>query len=114
VGFTYDVFGDRDKIYGSYGRTYLPVASNTAFRAASPAIDISEFWLPAGGATTFGALNPVTGFRSLARRSDHPRRQPGGLPGQVGSGPIAPVGSYGRQVRNNGRSPIRTRSPRIT
>lgn len=103
-GFAYDVFGDRnDKVYGSYGRTYLPVATNTAFRAASPAIDVSEFWLPVGGGTTFGALDPVTGlpvggFGALV--------QGGSLvacPATVGS--VAPVGQRSCNVRNNGTSP---------
>lgn len=103
-GFTYDLFGDRnDKVYGSYGRTYLPVASNTAFRAASPAIDVSEFWLPVGGALTFGALNPVTGFPTAGLGA---LVQGGSLvPCPATVGPAAPVGQRSCNVRNNGTSP---------
>jgi outer membrane receptor protein involved in Fe transport len=62
MGFAYDLFGARtDKLYGSYGRTYLPVASNTAFRAASAAIDVSEFFLPVGGAGATFTYDPLTG-----------------------------------------------------
>jgi len=103
-GFTYDLFGDRnDKVYGSYGRTYLPVASNTAFRAASPAIDVSEFWLPVGGGLTFGALNPVTGFPTAGLGA---LVQGGSLvPCPATVGPAAPVGQRSCNVRNNGTSP---------
>ncbi len=36
LGFTYDVTGDRsNKLYGSFGRYYLPIAENTAIREAA-------------------------------------------------------------------------------
>jgi outer membrane receptor protein involved in Fe transport len=107
VGFTYDLFGDRvDKVYGSFGRTFVPVASNTAFRAASPAIDNSQFFLPAGGGTTFGPLNPGTGLPTLGAQIIGTAAVHGTLiPCEAGVGPIAPVGSYGCVTRNNGRSP---------
>ena len=109
VGFTYDLFGDRvDKVYGSFGRTFVPVASNTAFRAASPAIDMSQFFLPAGGGLTFGALDPVTGLpvgglgaQVIGTAANH-----GSLVQcEAATGPTAPVGSYACVTRNNGRSP---------
>lgn len=109
MGFAYDVFGDRnDKVYGSYGRTYVPVASNTAFRAASPAIDNSQFFLPAGGAVNFGALNPVTGLPAagLGAQIIGTAAVHGSLntcAAAVGS--IAPAGSYACVTRNNGLSP---------
>jgi len=103
-GFTFDVFGDRnDKFYGSFGRTYLPVASNTAFRAASPAIDVSEFWLPAGGATTFGALNTTTGLPTAGFGAQVAGGSLVACPATVGS--AAAVGAFSCQVRNNGVSP---------
>ncbi|MGR4865329.1 TonB-dependent receptor [Caulobacter sp. LARHSG274] len=62
LGFNFDPSGNKtDKIFGYYGRTYLPVAANTAFRAASNNIDVSQNFLPASGGLTFGALDPVTG-----------------------------------------------------
>lgn len=109
MGFAYDVFGDRnDKLYGSYGRTYVPVASNTAFRAASPAIDVSQFFLPAGGATTFTGLSTVTGLPTagLGAQIIGTAARPGTLvPCDASTGSIAPAGSYACVTRNNGRSP---------
>lgn len=63
AGFSYDPTGDgMSKFFGSYGRYYLPPASNTAFRIAAPAIDFYEYFRPAGGGMTIGALDPVTGL----------------------------------------------------
>lgn len=63
LGATYDVFGDgTTKVFAYTGRYYLPSASNTAFRIAAPAVDFTEFFLPAGGAQTFGGKTPVTGL----------------------------------------------------
>jgi hypothetical protein len=104
MGFAYDVFGDKnDKIFGSYGRTYLPVASNTAFRAASPAIDISECWLPSGGSKTFGALSAVTGLPTAGLGAQVTGGSLISCPAQVGS--AAPANTVACQVRNNGTSP---------
>lgn len=62
AGFTWDPFGAKqDKVFGFYGRYYLPTASNTAYRAASNNLDVQQYFLPAGGGMTFGALDPVTG-----------------------------------------------------
>ena len=62
VGFTYDPSGEKkDKFFGFYGRTFLPVAANTAYRAASNNLDVFQYYLPSGGGLTFGALDPVTG-----------------------------------------------------
>lgn len=104
LGFAYDLFGNRtDKLYGSYGRTYLPVASNTAFRAASPAIDASEFFFPIGGPGSTFVLNPATG------------KPIGGVGAQATGGSlvpcvatvksIAPVGTQACVIRNNGLAP---------
>ncbi len=102
LGATYDLTGDgRTKVFGFMGRYYLPVASNTAFRAAAPATDFSEYFLPRGAATTFGALDPVTGLPL------------GGLGGQVlNSSNMVPcpatlpsraaTGAIGCVIRNNG------------
>ena len=63
LGFAFDPVGDASmKIYGSYGRYYLPPASNTAFRIASPAIDFNEFFRGAGPGGALGPLDPVTGL----------------------------------------------------
>lgn len=106
LGFSFDPTGDSSqKFYGSYGRYYLPPASNTAFRAASPAVDISEFFLPAGGGTTLGALDPVTGLPTAgaagAQIVNRPTLVacPTGVPTNAAAGTVACV------VRNNGAAP---------
>lgn len=43
LGFTYNLWDQENgKLFGSFGRYYLPVASNTAFRQASPELYIRE------------------------------------------------------------------------
>jgi len=58
IGFTWDPRGEgKDKVYGSYGRYFIPPASNLSFRGKD--LGFSEFFLaPAGGFV----LNPVTGM----------------------------------------------------
>ncbi len=109
VGASYDVFGDKSaKLYGFYGRYYLPAASNTSFRAAAPAIDFSEIFLPVGGGLTFGALNPVTGL-PVAGLGPQRTSASGGTAYSacpaVGS-PVAGGGAIACQVRNTGASPL--------
>ncbi|WP_454761159.1 TonB-dependent receptor [Caulobacter segnis] len=61
VGFTWDPTGEKkDKIFGFYGRYYLPVAANTAYRAASNNLDVRQYFRPVSG-TTF-TVDPVTGL----------------------------------------------------
>ncbi|HYD26640.1 TonB-dependent receptor [Brevundimonas sp.] len=63
LGFAYDPMADGTmRFYGSYGRYFLPPASNTAFRIASPAIDYNEFFRGSGPGGTIGGLDPVTGL----------------------------------------------------
>ncbi|WP_271165402.1 TonB-dependent receptor domain-containing protein [Brevundimonas intermedia] len=46
LGFTFDPLNDgRSRFYGSYGRYYLPIASNTAYRMASSELSITEYFL---------------------------------------------------------------------
>ncbi len=62
LGFNYDPTGEKkDRFFGFYGRYFLPVQSNTAYRAASNNLDVTQSYLPAGGGMTFGALDPITG-----------------------------------------------------
>lgn len=45
LGFTYDVFGDRDsKLFGFYGRYFLPVAVNTNQRLAGAEFFTQDVW----------------------------------------------------------------------
>lgn len=58
LGFTLDPFGNgADKFYASYGRYFVPPASNLGFRGAD--FMVSAYFLPVGGALT---LDPVTGL----------------------------------------------------
>ncbi|MBU2379493.1 MAG: TonB-dependent receptor [Alphaproteobacteria bacterium] len=51
LGFTYDPSGEgRDRVFGSYGIYYLPVASNTAFRQAGNELFYSEYYRVGNGA----------------------------------------------------------------
>ena len=44
LGFSADVFGDgRTKLYGSFGRYYLPVAANTNIRLAGSELDYTRY-----------------------------------------------------------------------
>jgi len=48
-GFTYDPGNDgRSRIFGSYGRYYLPVASNTAYRMGASELYYREYFLLGG------------------------------------------------------------------
>lgn len=60
ASFTLDPFGNGDdKFYASYGRYFIPPASNLAFRGKDFMVD--AYFLPAGGAATL-TLDPVTGL----------------------------------------------------
>lgn len=107
LGFSYDPSGDRtSKFYGSYGRYYLPPASNTAYRIASPAIDFYEYFRPAGGTTTIGALDPVTGL-PVAGRGAQITAADGALGLSAcpeGLGAIAAPGAIACSLRDDGTS----------
>lgn len=50
LGFTYDPTGEgTDRVFGSYGIYYLPVASNTAFRQAGSELYYSEYYRVSNG-----------------------------------------------------------------
>ncbi|GGD56517.1 TonB-dependent receptor [Croceicoccus mobilis] len=45
LGFTLDAFGDqRTKVYGSFGRYYLPIPSNTNIRLAGAEFDLERYY----------------------------------------------------------------------
>ena len=59
LGFSWDPANDgKNKVFGSYGRYYLPVASNTAFRMTGAELFFSEFY-------RVSAIDPVTGRPTL-------------------------------------------------
>jgi outer membrane receptor protein involved in Fe transport len=112
LGFAFDPVGDaRSKFYGSFGRYFLPPASNTAFRMAAPAIDITEFFLPSGGGMYFGAgqgslsgFDPATGLPTAGFGPQIINR-PSFQPCPAGTGTNAPAGTVACSVRNNGSAP---------
>lgn len=56
VALSYDPFGNNtDKLSFSYGRYYIPPASNLSFRGAD--LYYRSFYLPPGGALSFGATS---------------------------------------------------------
>ncbi len=109
LGFTWDPTGEgSDKVFGNYGRYYLPVASNTAFRQASAILDESSFFLlPAGfqvynpGTTTVNTafVNPVSGLPNAGIGTQITGFANAGicLPGGIGT-----AGVRGCNVRNDG------------
>ena len=84
--FSLDPFGDNtDKFYASYGRYFIPIASNLSFRGADLLYD--AYFNPAGAATTY-TINPdgtpVGGFGDPAVNPDLqicPAGTPGGAAG---------------------------------
>ena len=112
LGATYDPTGSgTSKFFGTYGRYFLPPVSNTAFRIAAPAIDITEFYLPTGGARFFGgSAGSTTGFDAttgLPTGGFGPQitNRPSFQACPAGTGTTAPAGSISCSVRNNGSQP---------
>ncbi|WGM31655.1 carboxypeptidase regulatory-like domain-containing protein [Brevundimonas sp. NIBR11] len=112
LGATYDPIGDgTSKFYGTYGRYFLPPVSNTAFRIAAPAIDITEFYLPTAGARFFGptaggttTLDPTTGLPTGGFGPQIINR-PSFQACPAGTGTSAAAGTIACSVRNNGSQP---------
>lgn len=68
AGFTFDVFDNqRAKLYGSFGRYFLPIPSNTNIRLAGAEFDLTRY-------NTFGGLNadntPIVGAPLLFAGAD--------------------------------------------
>lgn len=112
LGATFDPVGDgQSKFYGSYGRYFLPPVSNTAFRIAAPAIDLTEFFLPTGGSLFFGgSAGSTTGFDAntglpTAGFGTQIINRPSFQACPAGTGSIAAAGTIACSVRNNGAEP---------
>ncbi|WP_426051916.1 TonB-dependent receptor [Brevundimonas sp. SL161] len=119
LGFTFDPGNDnRSRVYGSYGRYYLPVASNTAFRGAANELFFSQFYLlngytPVAPGTFTGNTENADGAAILAQRPYSADGIPLQLGAQIvnwrgavacpaGAGGPAPVGSLGCRVTGDG------------
>lgn len=119
VGFTYDPTGEgRSRLFGSYGRYYLPVASNTAFRGAANELFYSQFFLlggytPVAPGTFTGNTENVDGNAVVGRLPYDANGVPiqlgpqivgwnGAVPCPQGLGSPAPAGSLGCRVTGDG------------
>lgn len=59
LGFAYDLHGDSDfKVFGTLGRYYIPIPSNTNIRLAGNEYDVSQWY-------TFSAIDGTTGTPTL-------------------------------------------------
>jgi outer membrane receptor protein involved in Fe transport len=122
LGFTFDPMNDgRSRVFGSYGRYYLPVASNTAFRGAANELFFSQYFLLGGyaplapgafGGQT-GQTEQVDGNAVVAQVPYNSDGIPLALGAQVqgwtgqdvcpaGLGAPAPAGSLGCRVTGDG------------
>lgn len=65
LGMSWDPVGDgQNKVYGTWGRYYLPIANNTNFRVASGVTDITTYYTFTGVDATTGAptgISPIGG-----------------------------------------------------
>ncbi|WP_416307790.1 TonB-dependent receptor [Neptunicella sp. SCSIO 80796] len=70
LGFSWDINGDgASKIYGTWGRYYLPIANNTIYRAASGVSDTTTYYTFTGTDATTGAptgATPITGNQATS------------------------------------------------
>ena len=74
LGFTYDPMNDgRSRVFGSYGRYYLPVASNTAYRGAANELFFRSYFLlngyvPVAPGAFVGNTEQVNGNAVVAQK----------------------------------------------
>ncbi|RYE04187.1 MAG: TonB-dependent receptor [Sphingomonadales bacterium] len=77
IAASYDLWeGETGRVYGSFGRYFLPVASNTAFRQASPEIYVRERF----NYTGFGANGLPTGLTQITTLSAYQATCPTMIP----------------------------------
>ncbi len=103
LGFTYDPSGEgKDRLFGSYGVYYLPVASNTAFRQAGSELFYSEYYRVANGANGL----PYNADGSPAARGAQIVGWSGATacPGGQGAG-LSAAGTIGCRVTGRGNVP---------
>ncbi|WNZ55798.1 TonB-dependent receptor plug domain-containing protein [Microbulbifer sp. MKSA007] len=61
LGFSWDPFGDGEtKVYGTWGRYYLPIANNTIYRAASGVSDVTTYYTYTGIDSVTNAPTGIT------------------------------------------------------
>lgn len=119
LGFTFDPMNDgRSRVFGSYGRYYLPVASNTAYRGAANELFFSQYFLLGGYAPVapgafVGNVEQVDGNAVVAQKPYDANGIPLLLGAQIqgwtgqnvcpaGNGAPAPAGAQGCRVTGDG------------
>jgi len=106
LGFSWDPNNDgQNKVYGSYGRYYLPVASNTAYRMTGAELFFNELY-------RVTAIDPVTGLPTLGSQITQATVNAGGGTADLSpcpAGLLGPVGVEGCEVTADG-TPIPTDS----
>lgn len=119
LGFTYDPMNDgRSRVFGSYGRYYLPVASNTAYRGAANELFFSQYFLlegytPVAPGAFVGNVEQVQAADVIAELPYDGDGIPLNLGDQIqgwtgqnvcpaGNGAPAPAGSQGCRVTGDG------------
>ena len=98
LGFNWDPFGDRkDKLYGSYGRYYQPIAANTAYRMSSAETYFSEYYLYSG----YNASTYMPTLSSQITTTSNPSAVLKACP----SGGLSSAGTVGCAVSADGVAP---------
>ena len=89
LGFSWDPSGDgKNKVFGSYGRYFLPVAANTAFRSTGAELFFNEKW-------RVTAIDPVTFIPTLGTQITQATVNAGGGTAQLSACPFSLVGAVG-------------------
>jgi outer membrane receptor protein involved in Fe transport len=89
LGFSWDPTGDgSNKVYGSFGRYYLPVAANTAFRSTGAELFFNEKW-------RVTSIDPVTFIPTLGTQITQATVNAGGGTAKLSACPFSLFGAVG-------------------
>lgn len=89
LGFSWDPSGDgKNKVFGSFGRYYLPVASNTAYRSTGAELFFNEKW-------RVTSIDPVTFIPTLGAQITQATVDAGGGDAQLSACPFSLFGAVG-------------------
>jgi len=89
LGFSWDPAADgKNKVFGSFGRYFLPVAANTAFRSTGAELFFNEKW-------RVTAIDPVTFIPTLGTQITQATVNAGGGTAQLSACPFSLFGAVG-------------------
>jgi outer membrane receptor protein involved in Fe transport len=89
LGFSWDPAADgKNKVFGSFGRYFLPVAANTAFRSTGAELFFNEKW-------RVTAIDPVTFIPTLGAQITQATVNAGGGTAQLSACPFSLFGAVG-------------------